>query len=140
MYNAINTRAKVIKGKDPAAIAATATSAAIDCSTLDSATFVVQIGAVTGTLPTYDFKVQECDTSGGTYTDIAGAAHTQRTASDANSVLPCLTVKPAKRYVKFVETLDGTNPSFTRSILILGNSDKCPANSGDIFAESTASV
>lgn len=44
----------------------------------DQADFVLSLGTL-GTSATVDVKIQECDTLGGTYADVAGAAFTQKT-------------------------------------------------------------
>lgn len=46
---------------------------AIDASRFDQAMLRLDFGAVTGAAGTCEVKLQECATSGGTYTDIAGA-------------------------------------------------------------------
>lgn len=139
MYNVITTKGKLVLQQAPAAATTTVNGTGIDISRSDSVTFVVMFGAISGTSPTYDFKVQESDDN-STWTDIAGAAHTTKNASAASSVLPGLTVRTAKRYVRSVETIGGTTPSFTRAVLAIGNSDVVPANTGEIFVESAGAV
>lgn len=138
MFTSFSTSHKAILGAAPAAITSTTNGTGKDASRLQALSVLIVLGAVSGTSPTYDAKLQESDTVGGTYTDIAGAVIPQKTTGDANTVLPILTVKPGKRFVRLVETLGGTTPSFTRSVVFIGPADKTPANSGAIFAESSA--
>lgn len=72
---------------------------------------VVVSGATdfTTTDETYSYKLQESDTSGGTYTDIPGATGS---VTEANSVVFIGDGSlRTKRYVRVVATLAGTTPS-----------------------------
>lgn len=77
-------------------------------------------GAVSGTSPTLDVKLQEATTVGGSYTDIPGAAFTQRTASDivnqgSDSGAGPLRIgfRTSKDYVRAVKTIGGSaTPTF----------------------------
>jgi|SRR5262245_22636127 len=77
----------------------------------------LHVGAVTGTTPTLDVKIQESDTSGGTYTDITGATFAQQTAS--NKWL-AINFNRTKRFCRAVATIAGTTPSFTLAVVIFG--------------------
>ena len=70
---------------DPDAYTANATygklTDAIDMSKWGRVAFIVMVGDVEDT-GTVDFKVTECATSGGTYTDLSGKAITQLTTDD----------------------------------------------------------
>lgn len=68
----------------------------------------LSVGAQSGT--TLDVKITECDTSGGTYTDITGAAFTQVGAALSEQDL---FFQAKKRYVKASWTIAGTNYSFS---------------------------
>ena len=82
--------------------------------------FILSSSAGGGTTPTLDVKLQECDTSGGTYTDISGATFTQVTdAADSTEDLG-LAIDGVKRYVRAVETITGTSPTFDRALLAIG--------------------
>lgn len=99
-----------------AAVTSTATSAAIDLKEYDGdVSLILSCAAGTGSSPTLDVKVQDSDASGGTYGDLSGAAFTQVT--DSASVQVITFVKDeAKRYIKIVQTVGGSTPSFTFSI------------------------
>lgn len=58
-------------------------------------------GIGTGTL---DGKIQDCDTVGGTYADVAGAVFTQSTTT-ADVKMLALNPKSCRRYVKYVGTI-----------------------------------
>ncbi len=99
-----------------AAVTSTATSAAIDLKEYDGdVSLILSCAAGTGSSPTLDVKVQDSDASNGTYGDLSGAAFAQVT--DSASVQVITFVKDeAKRYIKIVQTVGGSTPSFTFSI------------------------
>ena len=99
-----------------AAVTSTATSAAIDLKEYDGdVSLILTSAAGTGSSPTLDVKVQDSDSSSGTYADLTGAVFTQVT--DAVSMQVITFVKDeAKRYIKIVQTVGGSTPSFTFSI------------------------
>lgn len=68
----------------------------------------LSVGGQSGT--TLDVKMTECDTSGGSYTDITGAAFTQVGAALSEQDL---FFKQSKRYLKASWTIVGTNYSFS---------------------------
>lgn len=61
-----------------------------------------------GTSPTLDIKIQECDTLGGTYTDVPGGAVPQITAAGTYEHH----IHWTKRYIRFYATLTGTGADF----------------------------
>lgn len=94
----------------PQTATSTVTGQAVDLVDTDGPCFAaIQVGTVSGTSPTLDVKVQESDTSGGTYADIAGATFTQVTASNKSQVI---NFKRSKRFCKLIGTIAGTTPSF----------------------------
>ena len=99
-----------------AAVTSTATSAAIDLKEYDGdVSLILTSAACTGSSPTLDVKVQDSDASGGTYGDLSGAAFTQVTDSASMQVIT-FSKDEAKRYIKIVQTVGGSTPSFTFSI------------------------
>lgn len=66
-------------------------------------------GTVSGTSPTLDLKIQEATAAGGSYSDVAGGAFTQITATDAFERISIVTTK---EYIAAVATVGGTTPSF----------------------------
>lgn len=85
---------------------------------------ILMSNAGTGTLPTLDVKVQECDTSDGDYTDVSGAAFTQVTdAADAFEVIS-LKIDEVKRYIKIIGTIGGSDtPTFTFGVALCAISE-----------------
>ena len=94
----------------PQTSTATVTGQAIDLVDTDGQCFAaLQVGTVSGTSPTLNVKVQEADTSGGTYADISGATFVQVTVSNKSEII---NFKRAKRFCKLIGTIAGTSPSF----------------------------
>ena len=110
----------VVAGKATGAVTSTATSSAIDFLEYDGyVLLVLDCAAWTGTSPTLDVKITNSDASGGTYTDLSGAAFTQ--VVDAASMQTLVINKDsAERYIKIVQTITGSSPSFTFSINLIG--------------------
>lgn len=77
------------------------------------------VGVVSGTTPTLDGKIQESDTSGGTYTDVSGATFTQVTAT-TNLQTKTLRIGETKRFIRYVGTIGGTTPNFTMGVVFRG--------------------
>jgi len=106
-----------------------ATVTYIDTKGWDHATFLLATGAVDIEL---DAKVQECDTSGGTYADITDAAITQLDADDDDVMAAIeidLTAGVRKRYLKPVITAgDGTTGCYVAGVVILTRGEASPAN------------
>ena len=103
-----------------AAVTSTATSAAIDLKEYDGdVSLILTSAAGTGSSPTLDVKVQDSDASGGTYGDLSGAAFTQVTDSASMQVIT-FSKDEAKRYIKIVQTIGGSSPTFTFSINLVG--------------------
>lgn len=101
----------------PAARTSTANGTAIDLADTGPELFAfLNNGTTSGTSPTLDVKLQECDTSGGTYSDITGATFTQLTAA-GNEVIRV--ANRTKRYVRAVATIAGTSPSFACAVTLI---------------------
>jgi len=92
--------------------AGTNTSAAIDADPLAECCLQVLVGALTGSV---DVKVQQCATSGGTYTDIPNAAITQIVAGSAAVVM---NFKRGQRFLKTV-TVVTTGPALV-AVAVVG--------------------
>lgn len=92
---------------DPVSASAVQTGNVIDTFGYNTAMFTVQNGAATGTPSSYtvDAKVQECDTSGGSYVDVSGATITQITADSKSATIAVEGLGTSrKRYLKIVVT------------------------------------
>ena len=117
VYDAI----KNVQAIDPIAASAVQTSAAIDTKGYNSGAVVVVNGAATGTPTSYtvDAKVQHCDTSGGSYADVSGAAITQIVADSkiATIRLAGLGGVTIKRYIKVLVTPAMTGGSSPKALI-----------------------
>ena len=109
---------------DPAAVIATgALGQAFDTQGYqDRLKLIAVIGAVTGTTPTLDIKVQDCDTSGGTYADlVTPVTFAQLVTASANTVAAIgVDTQACRRYIKLYATAAGTSPSFTMGVTVVG--------------------
>lgn len=74
----------------------------------------LQVGAVTGTTPTLDVKVQESDDN-SSFSDISGATFAQKTAAGEETIY----FRSVKRYVRLVATIGGTSPVFPSCATLL---------------------
>lgn len=89
---------------------ATANGAGVDMLDYEgSAIVVLDCGAIGGTSPTLDVRLQESDTSGGTYTDVAGGGYTQITAAGTQKLT--LAIQNTKRWIRVASTIGGTTPT-----------------------------
>lgn len=95
----------------PKAETATVNGVGIDLrdSQFNPFTAFLTVGAVSGTSPTLNVKIQESDDD-STYSDITGATFAQVTAANAEEAI--LVKNRSKRYVRAVATIAGTTPSF----------------------------
>lgn len=114
----------------PVTATATTTGSAVDTKGYNSAAVILEVGTVSGTTPTLDVKLQECATSGGTYTDVSGAVFTQVTATGNSQILRIEDLGVTrKRYLKAVGTIAGTTPSFAFGVeILLGRAFREPVN------------
>ena len=107
----------------PIAASSVQTSAALDTKGYNSVQFVVMNGAATGTPSSYtvDAKVQECATSGGSYTDVTGATITQMTADGKTQTIAVEGLGTTRlRYLKLLITpamTGGTSPKALVAVL-----------------------
>lgn len=102
-----------------ASVTATATSSAIDLKEFDGdVLLVLNCAAGTGSSPTLDIKVQDSDTSGGSYGDLSGATFTQVTTSASAQTLE-VNKDECKRFIKIVQTVGGSSPVFVYGISLV---------------------
>ena len=113
--------------------AATVTTGGVDMSKFERVMFVVMVGAVT--TGTVDAKLQESATSGGTYTDIAGASITQITTSNKIATLEIKTTQlsAGKQFVRLSLTV-GTAATLIAVLPLAGEAHQKPASAQDIAA------
>lgn len=117
------SQANVIELAPVAVRTSTLTGSAVDVSDYTGPLHIIlqSSAATAGTDPTLNVKLTECDTPGGSYTDVSGATFTEVT--DAADVTQMITVDvdSLKQYVKIVGTIGGTvTPTFGFGISAVG--------------------
>ena len=110
------------------------TSEVVDLQGFDSCTFVIATGSLADADATFTVEVQECDTSGGSYTAVANAdlVGTEALASfifsDDNKCFKVGYVG-AKRYVKIVITpAANASAGLLSCVAILGHPNVSPTS------------
>ena len=78
--------------------------------------FLLSVGSASGTSPTLNVKVQQSDSSGSGFADIANGAFAQVTGTGFWQ----LRVTPTKRYIRAVATVGGTSPVFGACLVAVG--------------------
>jgi hypothetical protein len=103
-----------------AAITETTTGSAIDVSDFTgNGLLVLNSSATGGADETSDVKITHCDTSNGTFVD-SGVAFEQVTNAAASLQQLYVSLDQFKKYVKVVNTLDGTTPAVTYGVEMIG--------------------
>lgn len=129
---------KVVGLTAPVAITGDTTSGACDLQGFASATFYVYFGADTTPPDGSNYwacKLTECDTSGGSYTDVAAADVIGSTANafgvvnsgSEDEAVYALGYKGSKRYVKVVVDETGTVSTTVAVFAVLGDPAITPA-------------
>lgn len=110
----------------PAVLSATNTSAAMDLLGFESAAIVINTGAIVS-LGDFTAKLTECDTSGGTYTDVAAAdlIGTFPASLAADSVVKVGYIG-SKRFLKSVITKNSGTSIAAGAVLVKGNAADLP--------------
>lgn len=99
-------RSKTVVGMEPTNTNATILGAVIDCKGYEHVLHIINVGVLVA--GGYDVKIQDCDTSGGTYTDVTGAAFPSFTASNDLAVYQGgVRVNPARPFQKQIGTETG---------------------------------
>jgi hypothetical protein len=110
-----------------AARTATFNSAGFDTKDFLGRALIIQhMGAVSGTTPTLNGKIQDSDDN-STFADVSGATFTEVTATDQNRELS-LNLDGVRRYIRYTGTIAGTTPSFTMGVLMLAVPQILPNN------------
>lgn len=104
-----------------AALTATATVAAITPTYGCSYEVNIPVVAVTGTAPTLDVVIQESDDSGTNWFDVYAFPRITALGMYRSPKLPL-----TGNRVRYVQTVGGTSPSFTRTVNRLQSSDLAP--------------
>ncbi len=108
---------------DPAAVTATGTlGQSVDLQGFQGRVLLlIALGAVTGTTPTLDLKVQD-SADNSSFADATTAITLAQlvTASAAKVFALAVDVRSVRRYIKLYGTAGGTTPSFTMSVAVVG--------------------
>lgn len=102
-------------------VTATGTGSAVDLQLYEGDIAVILDAEAGGASITYAVKLTESDTSGGTYTDVAGGAFT---TTDANTALVekiSVNTDGMKRFVKASVTVAGGTGAGAVSVVALGS-------------------
>jgi hypothetical protein len=103
-------------GAAPQTATSTVTGTGGDMLAGDGRCFAVQqVGAVSGTSPTLDGKIQESADGSTNWTDISGATFPTVTASNNYQAI---TFDRTKRYLRYIGTIAGTSPSFALAVIV----------------------
>ena len=119
-----------------AAQTASFNSNSVDLSKFERCLAILDIGAVTGTSPTFDAKWQESPDN-STFTDVAGFNNLSITQIATANQTKTMEIRPSqmsagKRYVRVAVTIGGTSPSFTCAVILIGGeAHQKPASAND---------
>lgn len=102
-----------------AALTATTTTSAITPTFGVSYEVNIPVTAVTGTTPTMDVSIEESDDSGTNWFKVYDFPRITTTGAYRSPKLPI-----TGNRIRYVQTLGGTSPSFTRSVVRLQSSDR----------------
>ena len=116
----------VVQAVAPAVLSATNTSSAIDLNGFESATVVINTGAIVSS-GDFTAKLTECETSGGTYTDVAAADLIGEfpASLEADSVVK-VGYTGNMRYLKTVITKNSGTSIAAGAVIIKGNAHERP--------------
>ena len=113
---------------------------AVDTFGLKELAFLIETGdleaAVGSTAEGSAVKVEECDTEGGSYTDVSNAALADAIAATEDNSLFCIVVDLKKSHKRFMRVNsphagDGSGTDSLLSIVAIGVPDETPQNAGD---------
>lgn len=101
-------------------VTATDTGSAVDIRDFQGmAKLVLNSGAMGGTTPTSNIKLQHSDDGSTGWADVSGIAFTQVAAAVSHQEL-LLNVDQVKRYVRTVNTVAGTTPTQAFGVTLVG--------------------
>lgn len=120
------------------------TSSAVDTAGFDGCLFIVPLGTIVAGAVT-SLKVQQCDTSGGSYADLTGSNQTIADTDD-DKLLYVDVFRPREQFLKLVVSRATQNATIGGIIAILYNARNRPVThgtgvAGEVFnwpAEGTA--
>lgn len=107
----------------PAAQSASVNGAGVDCTGVDGPINAIStVGAATGAPTSYTVtaKLQESDTSGGTYTDIVTQSSPGAQAAAGSVAVRGIREKKFVRVVQTIAFVAGTSPTIATSAVLIG--------------------
>lgn len=103
----------------PAARTASANGTGVDLQQYQGRVKVTQeIGTVSGTSPTCATKIQD-SADNSSFADVTGLTFTGVTASDQSESI-AVDTRLVRRYIRAVQTIGGTSPSFIGTVVVIG--------------------
>ncbi len=113
--------------------AGTITGTGIDTLNFQHAMIVVHAGT-NGSSGTVNVHVEESDSLATGYTDVTGAAFTEITEANDNTVyVGALLLNPRKRYIRVIMVV-GTAACDASALVLLGGADDCPVSQVNTLA------
>jgi hypothetical protein len=104
------------------------TSGAVDCAGYDGCLFIVPVGAIVAGAVT-SIKVQQCDTSGGSYADLTGTSQAVADTDD-DKLFYVDVFRPAEQFLKLVVSRATQNATIGGIIAIRYNAANRPTTQG----------
>ena len=105
-------------------LASTAVGSAVDIQTFEGSAAIMLLAEAGGSGITYAIKITECDTSGGTYTDVDQGGRGAFTTTSANTALVekiYLNLSELKQYLKVSSTVSGGTGAGAVAVVGLGS-------------------
>ena len=111
------------------------TSSAVDTAGFDGCLFIVPLGTIVASAVT-SIKVQQCDTSGGSYADLTGTNQTIADTDD-DKLLYVDVFRPREQFLKLVVSRATQNATIGGIIAVLYNARSRPVTHGSNVAGET---
>ena len=102
-------------------VASTAVGSAVNIQTYEGSAAFVLTAEAGGSGITYAVKITECDTSGGTYTDVTDGAFTTTSANTALVEKIYLNISELKQYLKVSTTVAGGTGAGALAVVALAS-------------------
>mgnify|MGYP003137423211 FL=1 len=102
-------------------VASTAVGSAVDIQTYEGSAAFVLTAEAGGSGITYAVKITECDTSGGSYTDVTSGAFTTTSANTALVEKIYLNISELKQYLKVSTTVAGGTGAGALAVVALAS-------------------
>jgi len=102
-------------------VASTGVGSAVNIQTYEGSAAFVLTAEAGGSGITYAVKITECDTSGGSYTDVTGGAFTTTSANTALVEKIYLNISELKQYLKVSTTVAGGSGAGALAVVALAS-------------------